>query len=199
MEPLPFSQASENNKPFILPILRRHLGQTHRVLEVGSGTGQHAEYFAAELPHLLWQSSDLAENIPDLNRRLQQADRTNLPAARLLDVTDSDWGYGYVEAIFTANSLHIMSESSVAAFFAGVGRHLARDGLLLVYGPFKYQGDFTTESNARFDEWLKVRNPVSGIRDFETVNSYAGKIGLTLLEDNPMPANNQLLVWRRTI
>ncbi len=198
MESLPFSQASENNKSYILNSLRRHLSQADQVLEIGSGTGQHAEYFAMELPHIAWLSTDLRENLSNLNRRLTLAALPNLPAAIELDVTWSEWPLEQVGNIFSANSLHIMPESAVRSFFKGVMRHVADEGLLLVYGPFKYQGEFTTESNARFDQWLKARDPDSGIRDFETINSYALACGLELLEDNPMPANNQLLVWRRS-
>ena len=198
MEPLPFSQACENNKTFILEILQRHLTSHGRVLEIGSGTGQHAEYFAARFPDLTWLCTDLAENLPGLNQRILQAALPNLPTAVELDVTRHDWPAGKVRAVFSANTLHIMPASAVKDFFPGVARQLETDGLLLVYGPFKYQGEFTTESNARFDQWLKARDPASGIRDFETLIGYAKEVGLELLEDNAMPANNQLLVWRRT-
>ena len=103
---------------------------------------------------------------------------------------------GIVDTVFSANCLHIVATDSVENFFAGVGMQLRAGGLLMVYGPFKYDGQFTSESNDRFDDWLKERNPQSGIRDFEWVNSLADRAGLDLLEDNPMPANNQLLVWQ---
>lgn len=167
------------------------------MLEVGSGTGQHAEYFAAQLPHLNWQATDLAENIPHLNGRVKLAALPNLPEALELDVTGGEWPGMRVANIFTANTLHIMGMPEVRLFFDGVARHLEPDGLLLVYGPFRYRGDYTSDSNAGFDSWIKARNPASGIRDFEVVDGYAKTGGLELLEDNAMPANNQMLVWRK--
>ncbi|MEZ5489969.1 MAG: DUF938 domain-containing protein [Gammaproteobacteria bacterium] len=197
MTSLPFSQACENNKTFILDILHRHLQQPSSVLEIGSGTGQHAEYFASHLPHLTWQATELAENIPLLDSRLKLATLPNLPEVLALDVTRGEWPSKKVGNIFSANTLHIMGAPAVRLFFEGVARHLEPGGLLLVYGPFKYQGEYTSDSNASFDSWLKARDPVSGIRDFEVVNGYAITGGLELLEDNAMPANNQMLVWRK--
>jgi len=196
---LPYSQASENNKLPILEVLTRHLSGCKSLLEIAGGTGQHAVFFAEHFPDLHWQSSDIPEAVATLDQRLSQAHLPNLPAAIALDVNSATWPCAAVDCIYSANSLHIMSAASVENFFAGVGRHLAATGLLMVYGPFKYDGNFTTESNARFDLWLKDRNPVSGIRDFEWVNSLAAASGMTLVEDNPMPANNQLLVWRMGI
>jgi len=102
-----------------------------------------------------------------------------------------------VDAVFTSNTLHIIDTASVENFFLGAGRCLAAGGLLLIYGPFKYGGEFTTQSNASFDGWLKERDPRSGLRDFEWVDELASAQDLLLLEDNAMPANNQLLVWRK--
>ncbi len=198
MTELPFSQASENNKQFILEVLRRHLGEGDRVLELAGGTGQHAVHFASNIPALHWQSSDIPSNVDSLNLRLTAAMLSNLPTAITIDVNQLPWQCDRATAIFSANSLHIMSVSSVVNFFKGVGEVLADSGTLLVYGPFKYAGEFTTESNAGFDRWLKDRDPVSGVRDFEWVNELATKAGLRLIEDNAMPANNQLLVWKKT-
>lgn len=194
---LPFSQACENNKQPILEVLSRHLQSPLRLLEIGGGTGQHAVHLAQALPSVQWQSTEVPSGVTTLNLRLRQAALPNLPLALPLDVTETTWQAGTVDAVFTANTLHIMGWPAVAAFFQGVGRHLAPHGLLLVYGPFKYHGEFTTDSNARFDGWLKQRDPVSGVRDFEAVDALAQQQGLALLEDNAMPANNQLLVWRR--
>lgn len=204
---LPFSQACENNKTAILAVLKRHLSARTSLLEIGGGTGQHAVFFAENLPHLNWQSSDVAENIDSLNLRIAHANLANTPAAVSIDVDDSDWtknskdsGISLLEShdvIFTANTLHIMSAKSVERFFEGIKSNLQGNSLLMVYGPFKYKGEFTSASNAEFDLWLKDRNPVSGVRDFETVSSLAEQAGLELVEDNPMPANNQLLVWSK--
>ncbi len=197
---LPFSQACENNKAPILEVLRRHLSAVTSVLEIGSGTGQHAVHFATCLSHLHWQATDMPENVASLNLRILDAGLANVPPALPLDVSDgAAWEkeHGMPQAIFSANSLHIMSETCVDCFFELVAPLLPVQGLLLVYGPFKYRGDFTTESNARFDVWLKQRDSRSGVRDFERVQQLAEQNGFTLLEDNAMPANNQLLVWQR--
>ncbi len=194
---LPFSQACENNKSHILGILQRHLRGDESVLEIAGGTGQHCVYFTEHLPALKWQSSDIPSNVDSLNLRISTAARETLPAAIAIDVNQDHWDCAPSDIVFTANSLHIMSANSVENFFRGIGRHLSETGKVLVYGPFKYDGDFTTDSNAHFDLWLKDRNPESGIRDFEWLCELASAIGLNLLEDNSMPANNQLLVWSR--
>ncbi|MCH7815453.1 MAG: DUF938 domain-containing protein [Proteobacteria bacterium] len=196
--PLPFSQACENNKQVILDLLATHLAVSDSVLEIGAGTGQHAVYFAEHFPNWLWQCSDTPSDVDSLNLRIAAAQLHNLPSAIALDVNQAHWNCAKSNAIYSANSLHIMSADSVENFFAGVGRQLQENGLLLVYGPFKYGGDFTTESNARFDLWLKQRDPVSGVRDFEWVMKLAEGAGLEFIEDNAMPANNQFLVWKKT-
>ncbi len=195
--PAPFSQASENNKFPILDVLKRHLINRSSLLEVGGGTGQHAAFFARHFPDLIWQSSDIASNVKPLNLRLANTKLKNLPLATSLDVNEETWNYGVYDAIFSANCLHIISEDSVINLLRGAGKHINNDGVLLVYGPFKYRGKFTTESNASFDRWLKARDPESGIRDFEWVNELAEEVGFSLIEDNAMPANNQLLAWAK--
>ena len=190
-----FSQACENNKDPILAHLRTLLPGCQSVLEIGGGTGQHALYFAKSLPNLTWHSSDVASNLASLSRRIVHASLENLPEPIRLDVDRRPWGCGRFDAVFTANSLHIMSESSVENLFVEIPDHLNAQAQLLIYGPFKYKGAFTTASNASFDEWLKERNPVSGVRDFEWINALAQRAGLRLKQDLSMPANNQLLVW----
>ncbi len=195
-QPLPFSQASENNKQVILDVLKCYLKSGDKVLEIASGTGQHAVFIAENMPELHWQSSDISSNVESLNLRISAAQLENLPAAIPLDVNQEHWPCDVPNSIFSANSLHIMSADSVENFFAGVCNHL-KEGHLLVYGPFKYGGNFTSESNAGFDLWLKDRNPESGIRDFEWVDGLTKRCGFQLTEDHVMPANNQLLVWNR--
>ncbi len=195
--PLPFSQACENNKGPILKVLRRHLDGSRTVLEIGGGTGQHAEHFARNLPHVRWQSSDVPDALDALNRRIRAAGLANLPDAVALDVDRPPGPGARFDAVFTANSLHIMGVPSVENLFAGLGALLGDGARLLVYGPFRYGGAFTTPSNARFDHWLKARDPAGGVRDFEWVDALARKAGLALAEDNAMPANNQLIVWRK--
>ena len=197
MDDLPFSQACENNKQPIYEVLSRHLQGTERLLEIGGGTAQHAEYFSKLFPGVAWQSSEIPANLETLNQRIDRAGLPNLPSGIALDVNDDSWPVEKFDAIFSANTLHIMASVSVVSFFYKAGAHLGETGLLLVYGPFKYGGEFTTPSNKNFDLWLKQRDPVSGIRDFEWVNSMAEGQGLRLEEDNAMPANNQLLVWKR--
>lgn len=192
----PFSRACENNKGPILDILRQTLVGSQRVLEIGSGTGQHAVHFAAALPGLAWQCSDQGVNLPGIRAWLEEARLSNLAAPISLDVT-GDWPGQTFDAIYTANTCHIMSWAMVEAMFAGIGRCLQRPGTLLIYGPFNYGGQFTSPSNARFDQHLREMHPQQGIRDIEAVAALARQIGLTLHDDIAMPANNRLLVWRR--
>jgi len=190
----PFSQACENNKQPILNHLKTVLQECQHVLEIGSGTGQHAVYFAANMPQLVWQCSDRDENIAGIESWLAD---TTLPAPLTLDVRGSDWSAEQYDAIFSANTLHIMGWAEVELFFAKVNTHLKPSALLCIYGPFKYQGEFTSPSNADFDQWLKRNNAVSGIRDFEAIETLAHQAGFKLLADHSMPANNQLLIWQR--
>jgi hypothetical protein len=185
----PFSEASERNRGPILAILKRVFKDTKRVLEIGSGTGQHAAYFAAELPHLVWQASDVPEHLPGIREWIAD------PAPIELDV-DKPWPAVKADAVYSANTCHIISWPRVERMFAGI-EHLA-PAVLAIYGPFNYNGRHTSESNARFDVMLRARDPASGLRDFEAVDALAQSVGLILQEDNAMPANNRLLVWRAT-
>lgn len=194
---LPFSQACENNKEPILKVLQNTFKTTGTVLEIAGGTGQHAVYFAKQLPFLYWQSSDIAENVDTLNLRIAVAGLENLPPALPFDVTQTHFRLASVDYIFSANSLHIMPASALVHFFRHAGNLLNPHGILCVYGPFKYHGEFTSPSNAQFDLWLKANNPESGIRDFETVVALAQQAGLGLLQDHAMPANNQLLAFTK--
>lgn len=197
MTELPFIQAAENNKEPIVRILHDAFREARKLLEIGSGTAQHAVYFGKYLPHLIWQTSDLAENIDSIRRRLAAEATENVLSPITLDVANHPWPVANVDAVFGANIVHIISWSDVEHMFRGVGDCLAEGGVLAIYGPFKYRGDFTTKSNARFDLWLKSRDSMSGIRDFEAVDTLARAQGLRLVKDYAMPANNQLLVWRR--
>jgi cyclopropane fatty-acyl-phospholipid synthase-like methyltransferase len=197
------SEACERNKGPILDVLRLELAASHRVLEIGSGTGQHAVHFATHLPHLTWQPSELQENLPQLIERLRVEGTANLAAPITLDVRDEPWPAVAADAIFSANTLHIMSWADVQQFFRGVGAVLSaalgagNDAVLCVYGPFRYDGRHTSASNAEFDAYLKARDPRSGIRDFEALERLARAQGLELAADHAMPANNRTLVWRR--
>jgi cyclopropane fatty-acyl-phospholipid synthase-like methyltransferase len=194
---LAFSEACERNKQPILHMLRDELAGSNRVLEIGSGTGQHAVHFARHLTHLEWQPTDRADCLPDLVARIAEEGAPNLLAPLELDVLQTQWPAVTADAVYSANTLHIMSWPEVEAFFSGVGQVLAVGGVLVVYGPFRYAGRFTSESNAAFDFSLRERDAASGIRDIETVNRLAETQGLALTADHAMPANNRLLVWAR--
>ena len=196
--PRPFSQACENNKHAILAVLERYFAGPLRVLEIGSGTGQHAAFFCERLPELHWQCSDLDVDRAGIEAWLADSGRSDLPPPLDLDVRQGSWPVGPVDAVFSANTAHIMAWETVQACIAGVGRVLVPGGLLVLYGPFNYGGDYTSDSNRRFDGWLAARDPESAIRAFEDVDAEARRAGLALVEDCAMPANNRLLVWRRS-
>ena len=191
------SEACERNKGPILEILSGALARSRKVLEIGSGTGQHATHFAAHLPHLVWQPSDTGDYLTGLRERISREGTPNLRAPLELDVRDLPWPVEPVDAVFTANTLHIMSWDAVKDLFRGIGAVMSEPGVLCIYGPFRYRGRFTSASNAEFDRYLRARDPASGIRDFEEVNTLSSEQGLALLADYPMPANNQFMIWHK--
>jgi cyclopropane fatty-acyl-phospholipid synthase-like methyltransferase len=192
-----YSAACERNREPILAILRSVLTQPARVLEIGSGTGQHAVYFANRLPHLTWQTSDLPHHHASIRAWIEEANLLNVLPPLTLDTAATDWPQQQFDAVFSANTCHIMAWQEVQAMFAGIGRVLRTGGLACIYGPFNYGGTFTSASNAQFDAALKAQAAHMGIRDIEAVGRLADQHGLTLLADHPMPANNRLLVWQR--
>ncbi len=192
----PFSAACEENKRPILEVLKRLFNHTEQVLEVGSGTGQHAVFFAESLPHLFWQTSDRQEHHPGICAWLDEASLPNIGRPVSLDVMQA-WPTQTYDAVFSANTTHIMSWPEVERFFQGVCRVLESGGQFILYGPFNFAGDYTSESNRRFDQWLKERDPNSGIRNFEDLNLLASRHGLNFQEDIPMPVNNRILAWRK--
>lgn len=194
----PFSQACENNKGPILAVLREHLTTPTRLLEVGSGTGQHAAWLALHLPHVQWQPSDVHDNLAGVQLWLNDAPCGNVLEPIELDVRNR-WPNGPYDALFTANSLHIMSQHSAALCIARGASVLRSEGLFMIYGPFNYHGRFTSDSNAQFQQWLQARNPESGIRDAEWVTDTMAQHGLTWVKDHEMPANNRLLVFQRSL
>jgi cyclopropane fatty-acyl-phospholipid synthase-like methyltransferase len=194
----PYAESCDQNREPILAVLRERLGDCLSVLEIGSGTGQHAVYFATALPHLVWQTSELTEHHAGIQAWLDEADLANVRPPITLDVSDPDaWPRDAFDAVFTANTLHIMGETEVAELFTGVGRVLDSGGLFLAYGPFNYGGRYSSDSNARFDQWLKARDPRSGIKDLDWLRELADQAGLVLDEDIEMPVNNRILVWHR--
>jgi len=203
MQPtLPHSDACERNREPILGVLRTAFAQVREVLEIGSGTGQHAVHFAAAMPWLAWQPTDRRAALDGLAARVRLQGSANLRIPLELDVATDDWPGAVLDpagwhAVFSANTLHIMSAPQVERCFAALQHALAPGALLAIYGPFRYRGSFTTESNAQFDTLLRQRDPASGIRDAEWVDALAAAAGLALVADHDMPANNQLRVWRR--
>lgn len=193
----PYSEACEQNKEPILAVLRAFFVRPGSVLEIGGGTGQHAVHFARTLPHLSWQSTDLADNLPGIRLWIAEANLPNLRAPLELDVCRDPWPVARTDGVFSANTAHIMAWTAVECLFRGVGRVLESGGVFCLYGPFNYNGRYTSASNAEFDRWLRARDPASGIRDFDDLNRLAEANGLRLLSDCPMPVNNRTLVWAR--
>lgn len=201
---LPHSPACDNNQGPIFEVLAQALADRRHVLEIGSGTGQHSVYFAPRLPHLVWQTSDLAQHHAGIAAWHAHQPAPNLRAPLLFDAAHSDWPTGTdaqagpIDAVFTSNTLHIMGWPQVQRLLQLVGTHLPMGGRLVVYGPFNYGGTYTSDSNRAFDAWLQARDPASGIRDQEAVVAQAALHGLQLQADHAMPANNRTLVWEKT-
>jgi hypothetical protein len=197
----PFSQACENNKRPILDILTTVFSDNKHILEIGSGTGQHAVFFGEKLPYLTWQTSDLLINHQGINLWLDETSSKNVQRPIAIDLART-WpmskGQILVDGLYTANTLHIISWPLVVKFFEGIKSNLASDASICIYGPFNYQGKFSSESNANFDLWLKERDVNSGIRDIEAVLLLADSAGLHLIDDHAMPANNRLLVFSKS-
>jgi cyclopropane fatty-acyl-phospholipid synthase-like methyltransferase len=193
----PSSPSCERNREPILDVLRTHFADRHAVLEIGSGTGQHAVYFAAAMPQWQWQCSDRAENLPGIGQWLDDAALPNTPPPFALDVNDP-WPAHEYDAVFSANTLHIMSWSEVELLFDRLAGVTTKDAKLAIYGPFNYGGRYTSDSNAAFDDWLQARGAHMRIRDAEAVDALAEVAGFDLIDDVAMPANNRLRIWQRS-
>lgn len=194
----PFAESCEINKEPILAVLRELFADRRHVLEIGSGTGQHAVHLGAGLPHLRWQTSDRAENHAGIQAWLDDAGLANVVPPIELDVLESVWPEAGFDAAYSANTVHIMAWPVVEAMFAGLGGVLAPGALFALYGPFNFGGKATSDSNARFDLWLRERDPESGVRDFDDLNRLAEAVGMVCVDDIEMPINNRILVWRRS-
>ena len=192
----PFSPACEQNRDAIADVLSAYLQDRHEVLEIGSGTGQHAVYFAERFPWLRWATSDLRENHPGIQAWIDDSGLDNVMSPIELD-SRGDWPESTYELVFSANCLHIMSDTAAEAFIANVGSVMRESAVLVVYGPFNFAGRYTSESNERFDDWLKARDQASGIKNFEWIEDIAAVSGLEFVHNHAMPANNHTLVWRR--
>jgi len=193
----PFAPSSAKNQEPILDVLSQYLGEVTELLEIGSGTGQHAVYMAGHFPKLRWQTTELAAQHDGLNLWLDEAGLDNILRPLILDVSQAQWPILSTQAVYTANTVHIMSWDGVRAMFEGIARVLVDGGLFCIYGPFKYAGEFTSPGNAKFDQTLKSRDPASGIRDFEALVDLAQSVRMRLLKDVNMPANNRILVWQK--
>ncbi len=193
----PYAEACDRNKVPILSVIESLFADCSSVLEIGSGTGQHAVFFAGKLPHLIWHTSDLRENHADIKAWLSEAETANLRAPVVLDVCQPEWPVLKIDAVFSANTVHIMHRDAVECLFAGVGQLLPEQGKFVLYGPFNINNQYTSESNANFDLWLKARDPKSGIRNFEDLNALAQASGLSFKQDYEMPANNRILYWQK--
>jgi len=194
----PFSLSCERNQYAILDVLQNtfEVGVRH-VLEIGSGTGQHAVYFAQHFPEIRWQTSDMVENHVGIQMWLEEAQLANVISPVEYQIGQSQWPKGPVDVVFSANTLHIISVELVKMLIQDLGDNLEKGNQVIFYGPFKYQGEFTAASNVKFERWLKNIDPLRGIRDFETIVELMHDQGFTLLHDINMPANNQLLIFKR--
>lgn len=193
----PYAESCDQNREPILAVLREVLADCGDVLEVGSGTGQHAVYFARHLSGLTWHTSDLPECHPGIRAWLQEAGLSNVRGPLALDVRDTLWPLDAVDVVFSANTTHIMSWPAVASLFQGAARVLPGGGLLCLYGPFAQDGQHTSPGNARFDAWLRSRDPDSGVRDLKDLDRLADEYGLHRAASYPMPTDNRIVVWRR--
>lgn len=191
----PYSESCDQNKYPILEVLKIEFAQAKHVLEIGSGTGQHAVFFGAQFPNATWQTSDRQEYHNGIQQWLAESRLVNVMPPFELDVALNHWPDQTYDAIFSANTAHIMSAPEVEHMFKGVGKLLQAGGRFCLYGPFNYHGKFTSESNARFDQWLKSRDPHSGIKDIAQLTQWAEQTGLVLTEDYEMPVNNRILAW----
>jgi cyclopropane fatty-acyl-phospholipid synthase-like methyltransferase len=194
---LPFSEACERNKGPILEVLRIAFADRTQVLEIGSGTGQHAVYFASQLTHLIWHPTEQLAYLADLAARVKLEGTRNLRPPTVLDVKQTLWPLRSVDAVYSANTLHIMGWTEVEAMFRGVDAVLSAHGVACIYGPFRYGGGYTSDSNRDFDQMLRERDPKSGLRDISDLSALAGCHALRLRADHDLPANNRLLEFVR--
>lgn len=193
----PFAESCEQNQQVILDVLKTLFIEAGDVLEIGSGTGQHAVFFTEFMPHLNWQPSDLEAEHAGMKMWFDEVEHNRIRSPLILDVDMQTWPVEPKDYIFTANTTHIISSSQVENMLKHIGLSLKPGGLFAQYGPFNYNGSYTSESNANFDIWLKQRNPDSCIKHFEVVQELAENNGMVLYKDIEMPANNRILIWQK--
>ncbi len=192
-----YSPAFERNREPIAGVLEEVLRDRRRVLEVGSGSGQHVAWFAPRFPGLHWMPTDLYANLSGIDSWVGESGATNVDPARELDLLAGNWGVSGFDTVIALNVVHIVSWAGVEALFRESGKRLPVDGVLFLYGPFRHPGREFEPSNRRFDQWLRERYPQSGVRDFAELDRLAMAAGLRLQDDRPMPSNNRAAWWRR--
>lgn len=193
----PYSESCDQNRQAILQVITPFLENCKNVLEIGSGTGQHAVYLAERFPGLTWQTSDLPENHAGIASWIEHSRLNNVLYPIALDVAKT-WPKDQFDIIFSANTLHIMSSEHVARLFSSLPACMHAGSRFIVYGPFNYNGEYTSESNRQFDAWLQQRDVSSGIRNFDWLEDIGASTGLKCTHDFAMPANNRTLVWQKT-
>lgn len=193
-----YAPACERNKDAILGVLREVLPRSGTVLEIGSGTGQHAAHFAAHLPGLDWLPTDVGETLASIRAWTAEARLPNLREPLVLDLLADAWPVAAAQAIVCINTIHIVPWRAVERLFTGAARVLSTGGVMYVYGAYRYANRPLEPSNEEFDRWLKARNPASGVRDFDAVNALAARAGLRLAGDRAMPANNRSIWWEKS-
>lgn len=193
----PFAESCEQNKHVIFDIIKHEFSSCETILEIGSGTGQHAVFFASQLLHLKWQPSEQPEYLAGIELWLADYPCNNISAPIALNVS-KDWPATLFDGVFSANTVHFMGWPYVVSLFAGIGKTLKDDGIFCLYGPFNYNHQFTSVSNENFDQWLKSQDPTRGIRDFEDLNHLAETNNLKFKVEYDMPSNNKILVWQKS-
>ncbi len=187
---------SQRNKGPILEVLKQYL-QKGRLLEIGTGCAEHAIFFAKNFPEIQWVTSDRLDWHREISQTLKKAQIKNLHGPELLEIGQNDFPKGGFNYLYSSNTLHIMSWKENKTFFKLLSKRLREGALVFFYGPFNYNGKFTSPSNESFDQHLKLRNEKSGIRNFEDIVSQMKKGGFEIIDDHEMPANNRTLVFQR--
>ena len=194
----PYSAACDNNKGPILEVLKQYITPENRkLLEIGTGTGQHAVFMAREFPHIDWITSDRAQNHEGIKQWLTEARVNNLKGPIQFAIGKDEFPRNSFDLVFNSNTFHSMSWKECKTLMKMLGNRLREGAQVFIYGPFNYNGTFTSESNRDFDGLLKARDPQSGIRSFEDVDANMKKNGFAFCKDHEMPANNRLLVYTR--
>ena len=193
----PYAESCDQNKQVIFDVIKEEFSNPGDLLEIGSGTGQHAVYFSEHLLHINWQTSEVEDQLAGIKLWMQDVNHNRMRSPIVIDVIDELWPSKEMDYVFTANTAQIISWPHVLGMFKGVGKVLKPGGKFVQYGPFNYNGEYTSASNAQFDVWLKQRDPNSGIRNFQDIEKLAAENGMSLYQDYEMPANNRILVWQK--